>query len=158
VFESSGAALAAAGLESFRGAPQHGFTRERIRQMAAAERVDARAGDDPRLANGILSRRISVVRHLIVLLVGTAMVVYPLYETVKLGQAYRYNYVAYVVLAWISVGVGVYACVWRRSPEKLAALGATMATGEIDFAERYSPSLSSGPERPASELPEPGLP
>jgi hypothetical protein len=158
VFDSSGAALAAAGPESFRGTPQPGFTRERIRQMAAAEPVDARAGGPPRLAKGILSRRISVVRHLIVPLVGTAVLVYPLYETAKPGQAYRYNYVAYVVLAWISVGVGQYAYLGERSPEKLAALGATMATDEIDFAERYSPSLSSGPERPVSELPEPDLP
>ena len=31
-----------------------------------------------------------------------------------------------------------------KSPEKLAALGATMATDEIDFAEAHSASLSSG--------------
>ena len=34
----------------------------------------------------------------------------------------------------------------------LAALGATMATDEIDFAEQHSPSLSSG-----SELPDPDV-
>lgn len=126
--------------------------------MAATEPVGARAGEHPRLAKGILSLRISVVRHLIVPLVGTAVLVYPLYETAKPGQAYAYNYVACVVLAWIVVGAGQYAYLRRRSPEKLAALGATMATDEIDFADRYSPSLSSGPESPASELPEPDLP
>ena len=44
----------------------------------------------------------------------------------------------------------------RTSPEKLAALGATMATDEIDFAEARSPSLSSegsAAERPAPEMP-----
>ncbi len=39
---------------------------------------------------------------------------------------------------------GLYAYLKRRSPERLAALGATMATDEIDFAEQHSPSLSSG--------------
>ena len=43
---------------------------------------------------------------------------------------------------------------------RLAALGATMATDEIDFAGQHLPSPSSGaelpaPERPARELPAP---
>lgn len=42
-----------------------------------------------------------------------------------------------------------------QSPEKLAALGATMATDEIDFAEARSTSLSPGgsPELPGPEVP-----
>jgi hypothetical protein len=61
--------------------------------------------------------------------------------------------VAYIVLAWVIIGYALYAYLKRRSPEKLAALGATMATDEIDFAEQHSPSLSSG-----SEIPEPDVP
>jgi hypothetical protein len=64
--------------------------------------------------------------------------------------------VAYVVLAWIIIGYGLFAYLKRKSPEKLAALGATMATDEIDFAEQHSPSLSSG--APGPELPEPEMP
>jgi hypothetical protein len=46
----------------------------------------------------------------------------------------------------------VYAYLRANSPEKLAALGATMATDEIDFAEAHLPSLSSGT---GAELTEP---
>jgi amino acid transporter len=98
----------------------------------------------------------SLLRHLIAPVIGTAVLIYPLYETAKPGQAYPYNYVAYIVLAWIIIGYGIYAYLKRNSPEKLAALGATMATDEIDFAEQHSPSLSSGP--PGPELPEPEMP
>jgi amino acid transporter len=98
----------------------------------------------------------SLLRHLIAPVIGTAVLIYPLYETAKPGQAYPYNSVAYVVLAWIIIGYGLYAYLKRKSPEKLAALGATMATDEIDFAEQHSPSLSSG--APGPELPEPEMP
>ena len=94
----------------------------------------------------------SVVRHLIAPVIGTAVLLYPLYEVAKPGQPFPYNFVAYIVLAWIIIGYGLYAYLKRRSPEKLAALGATMATDEIDFAEQHSPSLSSG-----AELPEPDV-
>jgi amino acid transporter len=86
----------------------------------------------------------SVVRHLVAPVIGTLVLIYPLYETAKPGQPYPYNSVAYIVLAWIIVGYGLYAYLKRRSPEKLAALGATMATDEIDFAEQHSASVSSG--------------
>jgi amino acid transporter len=98
----------------------------------------------------------SVVRHLIAPVIGTAVLIYPLYEVAKPGQPYPYNDVAYVVLAWIVIGYGLYAYLKRHSPEKLAALGATMATDEIDFAEQHSPSLSSGTAGP--EFPEPEMP
>jgi amino acid transporter len=94
----------------------------------------------------------SVVRHLIAPVIGTAVLLYPLYEVAKPGQPFPYNNVAYVVLAWVIIGYGLYAYLKRKSPEKLAALGATMASDEIDFAEQHSPSLSSG-----SELPEPDV-
>jgi len=100
----------------------------------------------------------SVLKHLIAPVIGTAVLLYPLYEVAKPGQTYPYNIVAYIVLAWIIIGYGLYAYLQRRAPEKLAALGATMATDEIDFAEQHELSLSSGselpaPERPAQELP-----
>ena len=98
----------------------------------------------------------SLLRHLVAPVIGTAVLIYPLYETAKPGQPYPYNNVAYVVLAWIIIGYGLYAYLKRKSPEKLAALGATMATDEIDFAEQHSPSLSSG--APGPELPEPEMP
>jgi amino acid transporter len=95
----------------------------------------------------------NVLKHLVAPVIGTAVLLYPLYEVAKPGQPYPYNVVAYIVLAWVIIGYGLYAYLKRRSPEKLAALGATMATDEIDLAEQHSPSLSSG-----SELPEPDVP
>ncbi|HXB48567.1 MAG TPA: APC family permease [Streptosporangiaceae bacterium] len=94
----------------------------------------------------------NVWRHLVAPLIGTAVLLYPLYETAKPGQPFPYNWVAVVVLAWVIIGFGVFAYLRARSPEKLAALGATMATDEIDFAEAHLPSLSSGT---AAELAEP---
>jgi len=98
----------------------------------------------------------SVWRHLVAPIIGCAVLLYPLYETAKPGQPFPYNFVAEVVLAWIIIGFAVYYYLRSKSPEKLAALGATMATDEIDFAEAHSASLSSGgnPElSDRSELP-----
>jgi amino acid transporter len=98
----------------------------------------------------------SVLRHLIAPLIGTAVLIYPLYETAKPGQSFPYNWVTYVVLVWLVAGFAAYAYLKRTSPEKLAALGATMETDEIDFAEAHVPSLSSeGPvaEPPAAQTP-----
>jgi hypothetical protein len=61
--------------------------------------------------------------------------------------------VAYVVLAWVVIGFGVYSYLKRKAPERLAALGATLATEEIDFAEARVPSLSAEAELPETEMP-----
>ena len=71
------------------------------------------------------------------------VLIYPLYATAKPGQAFPYNYVTYLVFAWMLLGIGVYAYLKRTSPEKLTALGAAMASDEIDLAEAHSLSLSS---------------
>jgi hypothetical protein len=97
----------------------------------------------------------SVWRHLVAPIIGTAVLLYPLYEVAKPGQPFPYSNVAYVVLVWVIIGFAVYAYLRWRSPDKLAALGATMATDEIDFAEARSASLSSGG---SPELPEPETP
>jgi hypothetical protein len=47
------------------------------------------------------------------------------------------------VIVWALIGFAVYAYLKKKSPDKLAALGATMATDEIDFAEARVPSLSA---------------
>jgi amino acid transporter len=86
----------------------------------------------------------SVIRHIVLPSLGILVLLYPLYETAKPGQPWPYNIVLYLVLAWIAVGLAVYLYLKRTSPEKLAALGATMATDEIDFAEARDAALSSG--------------
>jgi amino acid transporter len=98
----------------------------------------------------------NVWRHLIAPLIGTAVLIYPLYETAKPGQSFPYNHVSEVVIVWIVIGFAVYTYLKNKSPEKLAALGATMATDEIDFAEAHSASLSSAglpTVPPAPEMP-----
>jgi amino acid transporter len=98
----------------------------------------------------------NVWRHLVAPVIGTAVLIYPLYETAKPGQAFPYNWVTYVVIFWLVAGLAVYLYLRRNSPEKLKALGATMATDEIDFAEAHLPSLSSegsAAERAAPETP-----
>lgn len=48
-----------------------------------------------------------------------------------------------IVLGGLVLGIAAYAFLKRNSPEKLAALGAVMASDEIDLAEAHTPSLSS---------------
>ncbi|MDQ1717546.1 MAG: hypothetical protein QOE89_1499 [Pseudonocardiales bacterium] len=84
-----------------------------------------------------------VWRHLIAPLIGTAVLIYPLFEMAKPGQSFPYNHVSQIVIVWALIGFAVYAYLKKKSPDKLAALGATMATDEIDFAEARVPSLSA---------------
>ena len=97
----------------------------------------------------------SALRHLVLPAIGTVILLYPLYEVAKPGQAYPYNLVPYGVIGWVILGFVVYAYLQKAAPEKLAALGATMATDEIDFAEAKDLNLSSGaphePGRPVRE-------
>jgi len=87
------------------------------------------------------------LRHLVFPAIGTLILLYPLYQVAKPGQPFPYNLVPYGVLGWVILGFVVYAYLQKRSPEKLAALGATMATDEMDFAEAKDLSLSSS-EKP----------
>ena len=86
----------------------------------------------------------NVLRHVVFPSIGTLILLYPLYEVAKPGQAFPYNLVPYGVLAWVVLGFIVYAYLQKTAPDKLAALGATMATDEIDFAEAKDLSLSTG--------------
>ena len=95
----------------------------------------------------------SIWKHLVIPVLGTVVLLYPLYETAKPGQPFPYNNVGYVVLAWVVIGFGVYSYLKRKAPERLAALGATLATEEIDFAEARVPSLSAEAELPETEMP-----
>ena len=86
----------------------------------------------------------NALRHLVLPAVGTLILLYPLYQVAKPGQGFPYNLVPYGVLGWVILGFVVYAYLQKSAPAKLAALGATMATDEIDFAEAKDHSLSTG--------------
>ena len=85
----------------------------------------------------------NIWRHLIAPVCGTVVLIYPLYAVAKPGQPFPYNYVTEIVLGWLVLGIAAYAYLKRTSPDKLAALGAVMASDEIDLAEAHIPSLSS---------------
>ena len=94
-----------------------------------------------------------MVKHLIAPVIGTAVLLYPLYEMAKPGQPFPYNFVAYIVLAWIIIGYGLYAYL-KRSRRRSWRL----------WAPRWLPTRSTSPSstrpasRPGSELPEPDVP
>ena len=69
----------------------------------------------------------SVVRDLILPLIGTAVIVYPLYNLVKPGQMWPYNWFPYVALAMIVVA-GIYAVILNSRDKTLASkVGALVA-------------------------------
>ncbi|WP_274532112.1 APC family permease [Ktedonobacter racemifer] len=69
----------------------------------------------------------NVFAHIILPLLGVAVLVYPLWATVQPGQAYPYNWVPIIVLAWLVIGIATYFYFHVKSPEKLTALGSFLA-------------------------------
>jgi amino acid transporter len=65
--------------------------------------------------------------HIIVPILGVAALAYPLWAVAQPGQAYPYNLVPYIVIAWLVVGVITYVYFRTKAPEKLTALGAFLA-------------------------------
>jgi amino acid transporter len=74
---------------------------------------------------------LNVVLHVVAPILGTLGLLYPLWFVVAPGQAFPYNLVPYIVLAWIVVGVITYFYMRSNSPEKLAAFGSVVADEPI---------------------------
>jgi amino acid transporter len=72
-----------------------------------------------------------IVSHIVVPVLGVLALAYPLYSVSKPGQAYPYNYVPWIVLAWIVAGVCLYLYYRAKSPEKIAALGTFVAEDDL---------------------------
>jgi amino acid transporter len=81
--------------------------------------------------------------HVVVPLLGIAALAYPLYSVSKPGQAYPYNYVPWVVLAWIAIGIVLYTFYRVKSPEKIAALGSFVAEEDLPLAEQPEALLTA---------------
>jgi hypothetical protein len=79
----------------------------------------------------------------VVPLLGIAALAYPLYSVSKPGQAYPYNYVPWVVLAWIAIGIVLYTFYRVKSPEKIAALGSFVAEEDLPLAEQPEALLTA---------------
>jgi amino acid transporter len=65
--------------------------------------------------------------HIIIPILGVASLAYPLWAVAQPGQAYPYNLVPYIVIAWLVVGVITYVYFRTSAPEKLTALGSFLA-------------------------------
>jgi amino acid transporter len=87
--------------------------------------------------------------HVIVPLLGVLALAYPLWSVSKPGQPYPYNYVPWVVLAWIVLGAALYAYYRAKSPAKIAALGNFLA--EEDLPGQEQPDALLAPRAPETE-------
>lgn len=84
----------------------------------------------------------SILRHVLVPVLGIAALAYPLYYTAKPGQSYPYNLVFYIVLAWVVWGLVTFFWFRAREPHKLAAVGKILAEESDDVSEGH---LASAP-------------
>jgi amino acid transporter len=82
-------------------------------------------------------------RHVIVPVLGVVALAYPLYSVIKPGQAYPYNYVPWIVLVWILLGIGLYAYYRMKSPEKIAAIGTFIAEDNLPLDEQPGALLAA---------------
>ncbi|HEY6409102.1 MAG TPA: hypothetical protein VIY29_16705, partial [Ktedonobacteraceae bacterium] len=65
--------------------------------------------------------------HIVIPILGVAALAYPLWAVAQPGQAFPYNLVPYIVIAWIVLGIITYAYFRVKAPEKLTALGSFLA-------------------------------
>jgi amino acid transporter len=89
--------------------------------------------------------------HVVVPVLGVIALAYPLYSVSKPGQAYPYNYVPWVVLAWIVLGAALYAYYRAKSPVKIAALGNFLAEEDLPVGEQPESLLAA--RTPAAQHP-----
>jgi len=76
-----------------------------------------------------------MLTHVVVPTLGVAVLIYPLYSVANPLQAYPFNLVPIIVLAWVLAGLVLYLVYRARSPEKIAALGSFIAADDLP-AER----------------------
>ncbi len=65
--------------------------------------------------------------HIIIPILGVLALAYPLWAVAQPGQAYPYNLVPYIVIAWLVLGVITFFYLRAKAPEKLYALGSFLA-------------------------------
>jgi amino acid transporter len=84
-----------------------------------------------------------VFTHVIVPILGVVALAYPLYAVSAPGQAWPYNLVPLVVLAWIVAGVILFLRYRAKSPEKIAALGSFIAEDDLPLEDQPESLLAS---------------
>src|SRR5258706_7372523 len=65
--------------------------------------------------------------HIVIPILGVAALAYPLWAVAQPGQAFPYNLVPYIVIAWVVLGIITFVYFRVKSPEKLTALGSFLA-------------------------------
>ncbi len=65
--------------------------------------------------------------HIVIPILGVAALAYPLWAVAQPGQAFPYNLVPYIVIAWVVLGIITFVYLRVKSPEKLTALGSFLA-------------------------------
>ncbi len=69
----------------------------------------------------------NLLLHIVIPILGVAALAYPLWAVAQPGQAYPYNLVPYIVIAWLIIGLVTYLYFRARAPEKLSAVGSFLA-------------------------------
>jgi hypothetical protein len=83
------------------------------------------------------------VSHFMLPVLGVLALAYPLYAMSKPGQSYPYDYVSWVVLAWIIAGIGLYLYYRQKSPKKIAAVGTFVAEDDLPLGEQPEALLTA---------------
>lgn len=69
----------------------------------------------------------NLLLHIVIPILGVVALAYPLWAVAQPGQAYPYNLVPYIVIAWLIIGLVTYLYFRARAPEKLGAVGSFLA-------------------------------
>lgn len=69
----------------------------------------------------------NMLLHIVIPILGVVALAYPLWAVAQPGQAYPYNLVPFIVIAWLVLGLATYLYFRARAPEKLGAIGSVLA-------------------------------
>ena len=78
----------------------------------------------------------SVVKHMIVPVLGVLAMAYPLWSVAKPGQPWPYSLIPWIVLGWLVVGTVLLFTYKKTSPEKIAAIGTFVAEDDLPSNEQ----------------------
>ena len=84
-----------------------------------------------------------IITHVVIPILGTLALAYPLYAVANPAQSYPFNLVPLLVLIWIVAGVVLYFYYKAKSPEKIAALGSFITEEDLP-ADEQNAALQTG--------------
>jgi amino acid transporter len=87
----------------------------------------------------------NILLHVILPILGVAVLAYPLWSIAQPNQSFPYNLVPLVTIVWIAIGVVTYFYLRAKAPEKLGALGAVLSEehpAEAEIAPVPAPDVA----------------